>query len=384
MKKFSTQHSFIAARAMATKGPLVLTGDQIEASIMAELPRHGINLSGAIVRQMLDNLTSGAGAQFATDSLEAPLLNPSIMTPLQFLQAWLPGFVRVLTTARKADELMGIATVGAWEDEEIVQGMLEPIGQAVPYTDYGSIPFSSFNPAWTARTVTRWEHGFRVGLLEEARAGRVNISSAGEKRNASTLALDIVRNRVAFFGYNGGANQTFGMLNDPNLLPYETAIPSAAAGNPTTWADKTFLEITRDLRFAFSTLRTQSGDVIDIGRTQLTLAIASNCYDYLTVTGPDGLTSVIEWLRQSYPTVRLVSVPEYNEANGGENIFYLYAESVDDGSSDDSRVITQLVPSRFFSLGSERRAKNYIEDFSNATAGALVKRPWAVVRMTGI
>ena len=44
----------------------------------------------------------------------------------------------------------------------------------------------------------------------------------------------------------------------------------------------------------------------------------------------------------------------------------------------------QIVPAKFQALGTEKQAKGYVEDFSNATAGLFVKRPFAVQRLTGI
>jgi len=44
----------------------------------------------------------------------------------------------------------------------------------------------------------------------------------------------------------------------------------------------------------------------------------------------------------------------------------------------------QLVQTKFQTIGVEKRAKTYVEDYSNGTAGVLCKRPWAVVRVTGI
>jgi hypothetical protein len=82
--------------------------------------------------------------------------------------------------------------------------------------------------------------------------------------------------------------------------------------------------------------------------------------------------------------MRIVSAPQLNAANGGDNAAYMYAESVEDDSSDDSRVWLQCVPAKFQVLGVEKRAKSTIEDYTNATAGAMLKRPYAVVRVSGI
>ena len=43
-------------------------------------------------------------------NLVAPLTTASVTTPIQFLQAWLPGFVEIITAARRIDNLVGITT----------------------------------------------------------------------------------------------------------------------------------------------------------------------------------------------------------------------------------------------------------------------------------
>jgi hypothetical protein len=73
----------------------------------------------------------------------------------------------------------------------------------------------------------------------------------------------------------------------------------------------------------------------------------------------------------------LKTAPELNAANGGANVAYLYPESVNDGATDDSRVWAQLVPSKFQTIGVAKLAKNYVEDYSNALAGVMCKRPYA-------
>ena len=60
------------------------------------------------------------------------------------------------------------------------------------------------------------------------------------------------------------------------------------------------------------------------------------------------------------------------------------AENVNDGGSDGGAVFVQCVPARFLTIGVEKRAKNYLEDYANATAGVMCKRPYAVYRISGI
>jgi len=318
---------------------------------------------------------------WAMDAIEPTVTTGSIPVPIQFLQNWLPGFVYVITAARKIDDLVGIMTSGSWEDEEVVQGVLELTGKAKPYGDYQNVPFSSWNPNWERRTIVRFEEGMQIGMLEEARASRARIDTASSKREAAALALEIERNKVGFFGYNNGNNRTYGILNDPGLPNY-TSVPNGASGSP-LWSSKTFLEIQKDILTAISTLRNQSQDQIDPQEVDITLAIATAAVDYLAKPSDFGI-SVRQWLREAYPRIRVTSAPEFNSANGGANVFYLYAESVKDLSTDDGRTFIQVIPAKFQVLGVQQLAKGYLEDYTNATAGVMCKRPYAVVRRSGI
>ena len=374
MAKPSVVHSHIFGRDVR---PVEMTAE--DCADFAQLAQLGINMSSGFVTEQAAHLL--AGAAFGMDDNQGLITTASISNPVQFLQSWLPGFVRVITAARKIDELIGIATVGKWEDEEIIQGVLEPLGEAAPYGDYTNIPLSSWNLNFERRTVLRWEKGIKVGLLEDARSARVRVNNAAEKRSAAALALDIVRNRVGFYGFNGGANRTYGFLNDPSLPAYVN-FAATGTGSTTTWSTKTFLNITADIRGMFAALQAQSQDMIDVEKTPTTLAMATNVFQYLSVTSDFGI-SVRDWMRQTYPKCRVVSAPELNLANGGANVVYLYADKVDDGGSDGGTTWVQMVPAKFQALGTEKQAKGYVEDFSNATAGVMVKRPYAIVRRSG-
>lgn len=351
----------------------------------AALTGVGITLPASVIRGMVEHLD--AVAMDGNDVGIAPpplngLTTPSIAAQIQFLQAWLPGFVRVLTAARKIDEIIGLQTVGSFEDEEVIQGIIENTGVAVPYTDHGNIPLSSWNANFERRTIIRFEQGMEVGYLEDLRSARVRISTAAEKRTSAALGLDIQRNRVGFYGYNSGANRTYGLLNDPGLPAYVN-LPNGAGGTP-YWSGKTFVEITSDIRLMVSALRTNSKDTIDPATTGMTMAVATKAVDFLTVMNTLGSQSVLQWIQATYPKIRIVSAPELDDANGGIGVVYLFADRVEDGASDDSATFAQLVPAKFITLGVEKRAKTYVEDYANATAGVMVKRPYAVVRYSGV
>lgn len=331
----------------------------------------GINFSSGVIDEI-----NRIQSSYAMDSIQQPLTAQSLTTPIQFLQNWLPGYVQIVTAAREADEIIGRATVGSWEDAQIVQQVIENTGSPVPYTDSGNIPLTDWNPNFVTRAVVRFEQGLNVGALEMAQSARMRIDTAGQKRYSAGEQMEIQRNAVAFYGYNAGHGLTFGFLNDPNLPNYVN-VPNGG------WATATFLEIQQDLLTAIQALRTQSQGRIKPDRMACTLTLPTNSIDYLSTTSDFG-NSVREWLTETYPMIRVVDAPQLNLANGGANVFYLFADAVPDSGTDDHRTFIQVVPATFQLLGVEKGAKGYKEDYSNATAGSMCKRPYAVVRRSGI
>ena len=348
--------------------------DNFDAAQYQSLAKMGIHIPTPAVREMMKFQHSMDTA--AMDSLQPTVTTGSVGTPVQFLQNWLPGFVFVITAARKIDDLIGILTTGSWEDEQVVQGILERTGQTSVYDDYTNVPLSSWNTNFNYRTVVRFEEGMKVGNLEAARSARLRVDDSGMKREAAALSLEITRNTVGFVGFNSGDNNTYGFLNDPGLGSYTQVADGVGGYN---WSQKTFLEIQKDILTAIQALRFQSQDTIDPETVPLTLAVATGSVDYLATTSDFGI-SVRDWLTNAYPKVRVVSAPQLNGAYMSDNVFYLYADQVQDMSTDGGRVWIQPVPTKFYVLGVQQLAKAYEEDFSNATAGAMCKRPYAVVR----
>ena len=330
------------------------------------------------------DMAKAYGAQVAMDSLASAITTPAIPGLIQFMQYWMPGQVFAMTAAREIDNLVGLSTMGEFADEQIVQEFLEPTGYPRPYSDYGNAPLADWNMTFPFRTIVRFELGMRVGVLEEERSARVRVNSGQTKRESCGVNLEITRNLVGFNGYNSGNNNTFGFLNDPGLPAYVT-VANGASGY-SEWSTKTFLEIQSDLLTAFVQLRTQSKGNIDPKKMPTVLGIATNAVDYLSVTSDFGV-SVWQWLKENYPMVRVQDAIQLNTADGaipGGGVFYLYAERVGDLSTDDGKVWVQPVPQKFRVLGVQKLTKGYQEDYANAIAGVMLKRPYAVVRYVGV
>ncbi len=361
----------------------------VDGSIDKLLQAHGIGFCRGVLDQMMQGAALGFDvhngvAMDTNTSIQQPLSVPSITTPLQFLQNWLPGIVYYATAQRTIDEIIGIDTVGSWEDEEIVQQALELTGSPVPYSDSGVVPLSNWNLNFITRHVVRNELGMRVGKLEQARSARVRVDSGEVKRQSCTVQLEITRNLIGFYGYNSGNNQTYGFLTDPNLLPYNNVAVGAVSG-AYTWALKNANEIISDILTAMAGLQTQSQGLINPEKTALTMVVPTNSVTFLSQVSTLITQSVKQWLKANFPNVRIISCPQYDLANSNANVFTIHADTIDDGASTDNRKTwTQVVPAKMQFLGVAMQAKGYEEDYVHATAGALCKRPYAMYRVTGI
>lgn len=318
------------------------------------------------------------------DSELAPsVTTASIGNPVQFYQAWMPGMVNIMKAPRKIDDLLGVQTIGDWADESVVQAVLERSGNAGAYSDGNNENLADWNVNFETRSVFRGEIGVQVGRLEQERAAKIRVSDGDEKRFAAIQALEIQRNDIGFYGYNDGANATYGMFNDPGLAAYGT--PVADGGN-TEWALISYLGIVNQLIQFFAQLQNQSNGLVDPKSQPTVLAIPVSQDQYLSKTSTNGAQgySVRQWLRDNYPMCRVVTAPEFDGADGGANVAFLYADTVGNSGSDDQRTWAHMCPARLKTLGVQQLTKGYREDFSNATAGVMLKRPYANTAWSGI
>ena len=339
------------------------------------LRKIGIVLDRKVARQM-----------FAADAQQPTVTVPNASAPVQFLQNFLPGLVVINTEPRMIDSLVGLTTAASWDDEEIVQAIMEMTGEAVPYGDTTNIPYSNWNINYAIRTIVRFEMGMQVLNLEEARSAKQNVNSAEWKRKACAKMLEVIRNQVGMSGFNNGVNQTYGFLNEPSLPAYVT-VANGALGSP-SWSQKTYLEITADIRQALYGISQTSLGLIDVDRAMMTLALPIGYNTYMSVQSQFGNT-VRDWLENNYKNLRIEYAPELLGAVGGQNGMYTYADVVEattfnEASTDDNRTFDQYVPARYMVQGVEKLVKGTREGYLNATAGVLLKRPYAVFRSAGI
>lgn len=321
----------------------------------------------------LENL--GVGLRAMDAALTGPAVANGAMLS-HMLQTWLPGTLRVVTQVRNIDEIAGITTVGRWEDDSINLRVAEPVARAELYGDTTNIPLADYRQSFESRGIVRFEQGFSVGKLEDARQSANGYQSADEKRRAATESLDISRNQVGFYGFRQPDTNVYGLLNDPGLPAFgSAAVP---------WLSADFDDLVAEFTDMINQLEVQMGGKLQ-DSAELALVLPTGYRSMFSTYSPSASgTTFRQWLKENFPKLRLVTTTEFKDANGGLDVAYLFVENAAEQDESDitGASLVQAVPVRYQVLGSENRIKGYIEDAINATAGIFVLRPWAFARRT--
>ena len=322
---------------------------------------------------------SSEGVKYVMDSMPTQgVTNPTAQVPVQFLQHWMNKIITVVTQATTADEFLGRSTYGEWYQESVVLRLRELTGSVRPYGDHAQAPLARYNYNQEDRTLVRFAQGILTGALEEARLAAMGqkASAYESDRAALGLAFKLNTNAVAFFGYNLGYNKTYGILNDPNLGPYQQ-VPATSSGD-TQWAKKDFYQIVTDLNVAVAELQKQCAGIFIPSKHAFKIGIALSCDQFLNQVNQYGI-SVRQYIANTWPKAELVVIPEFDGALAGDNVFYLKLEEL-----AGNPVVEQIVPAAVRLVGSVPRASGLYELYTDATAGCFVEQPLGIVRFFGI
>ncbi|MFA6213387.1 MAG: major capsid family protein [Candidatus Obscuribacterales bacterium] len=330
-----------------------------------------------------------AGFGVATmDAQTAP--HSAYNTPVlnQFLQNWLPGAVRAFTAPRRAEELLGFVQAGDFADESIVARFIEMFGFVQTYGDLADVPRAGYNMEFLSRQVVRFQGGIQTDKLESDRMSKIGISDLDEKRASLARSFAITENLVAFNGYTGV--RCYGLLNDPNLPAYETVAATGTGSSP-LWSTKTTALQMADILTSVKTLYQQTKTAFDPRKEAFTWAVGTNVAmalaNIIAVSGTPVAYTLGSWVKEQYPNIRIITIPEFDAANGGADVWYMYKETtVDvDNSTDDGSTITNLLQQRMFMLSAlPTKSGGSMENYASAQAGVFVKRPILVTRWSGM
>lgn len=294
--------------------------------------------------------------------------------PAGLLTTITPEIVKVITRKRTADDLVGAKRkVIDWATEDLIIPVLEHLGEAESYSDYGRPAAVSLNPSYVRAGHKRFSTEFIVGDLESEQLAKTKISAESEKAAACLETLAIKQNNIAIFGTpqpEGSAYAVYGLLNNPDLPPYTQTT--------TTTATATFDTFYADIQAMITKVLSSGKGYVDTD-SQMVMAISPNRANLLGMVNQFG-RSIREVVKENYPNLKWVLSPELQGAyTGNLDTIYLrvdvenlagVSETAIQGFSEFGRTSPQ------YQDGNAR-----IQIVSAGSTGAIVYRPYLYARM---
>lgn len=262
--------------------------------------------------------------------------------------------------------------------QEYYVPMVERLGSSVPYNDYDDAISAGINLSFDKTGHYRFSNNVVVGELEEAQLSAANVNARDYITSASSEALMIEFNRVAFNGYvdNGGKNLVYGLLNNPSLNAYENSTKK--------FADMSWEEVVTFFSSAMAKIRKQSGNNIQRG-SKLRAVVSAKAFDYLRLKYTNLGVNVLTEIQRSMETIgvefKIISAIELDNANANQDVIYFILENNLGGVSDT----TTLGYSEIARMGNVVVGSSYtMQKMSVGTTGAVVFKPAFVLRYTNI
>ncbi len=291
--------------------------------------------------------------------------------PSCLLSYWDPKAIEILTQKRSARDMFREVKKGNFASSQIHFSTEELVGSTSAYSDFSNNGATNMNYNFPYRQVYRFQTVISIGDLEAEMAGEAQISAIANKQRAALTMLDIDANKFYLHGVDG--MQIFGILNDPSL---PAAITPLSNNSKVLWEEKTSIERYNDILALFGELVKNLGGNIDAS-SKLVLALSPSL-NVMLGAATDFNISVLDMLKKYFTQLRIVVVPELNTAEGVQTIC-LYPEEVLGQVTGEC-----IAPEKFRAYPAYRRESSTIQKVASATAGAVLYRPLAFVRMTGM
>lgn len=304
-------------------------------------------------------------------AMDADLITvPNAGIPAELLAFFDNKAIEVLTAKRSATEIFNEVKKGDRTTPFAKFRMVEHTGYTQPYSDYSDNGKSDVNYAYPVRENYLFETVINYGDLEEAEASKAKINLVGDKQMSAAHNIAIDTNKFYLNGVAGLKN--YGILNEPSL---PSAIPALTGADGNTWADKTGMEIYKDILEMVKDISVRMGGLVD-ATSQLKLIVGPSRNAELLKMNEHGTETVLSLIKRSMPNLTVVVVPEYDDATAKVQ---LIAVNVDGQATGEMAFSEKLIAGRVVP-----HLSHFGQKFMAGVYGCVLYRPACVSTMTGV
>lgn len=324
---------------------------------VSELAPNGITYVGGTPQI----LTASIKSQLAMDNDLVTTPNGGILAALtQYID---PELVRVLYSPMPLTGVFPEVQKGDWTTKNMTFPVVEGAGKPTSYGDWNDNGTTSANVNFEHRQPYLFQEFIRVGELEQDTYGEARINLASELQISCALSLNKLSHEIYARGVQG--LQNYGMLNDPNLSAY---IPSTQK-----WVGQTDpLIIFQDVQKLFTKLVEQTKGLVK-SNDPLKLLTSPRMEAALAATNMYGL-NVNKVIKENYPNLEVVGVPEYETAAGDVAQLILPSYMGSDNVQLPFNIKMRVHPII-------QKASGYIQKRTQGCYGALIRRPIFIAQM---
>lgn len=323
-------------------------------------------------------------ARMAMDA-QSPLVTTSNSSiPAQFTTYIDPKVIDVLQAPMRFAEILGEAKKGDWTTETAIFEMVEPTGETAAYGDFSNNGTTGINFQFPNRQSFHYQTITQYGEKETARLGLARLDYKAKLDVSSALTLNKFQNLT--YGFGVANLQLYGIANDP-ALPAAILPAFKAYGGGATYRQwilggvviATPNEIYLDFQSMYSQAISLSNGLIDES-TPMVLAFAPGSAVALGSANSFGVKAK-QLIKDEYPNIRFIQVPEYNSANGlvSGNFVQLIPETVM-GQDVATSAFTEKMRAHAVVPG----LSSWAQKKSQGTWGSIVYLPYAVTSMIGV
>lgn len=303
--------------------------------------------------------------------MDAASLTPTLVgTPNAGIPNYLttyvdPKVIEVLVAPMKASAVVGETKKGDWTTPVAAFIQAEPTTKIATYGDYSADGDSSANINYPNRQAYFFQTWTRWGERELDMAGAGRVDWAAQLNYASALGIAKGLNAIYLFGVSG--LQNYGLTNDPRL-----PTPVASAVN---WATAAAEDVYNSIIAMWKLLQSQSQGLIE-QTDLLRLALPPTALADINRTNSYGL-SAAKLLKDAFPQMELVSVPEYDSVSG--RLVQMWAPVIEGQESATCGFTDKMRAHRIETYSSYFRQKK-----SAGAWGAVIFRPLACTQLLGV
>lgn len=334
----------------------------------------GANLTDDHVRGMSAEQLARLGVSAVKGITDSAIGAPSVsnytaLSPAAYLS---PRAIRQIYIDQEWHKLAGRTQEGTFFNDNIVTPVWGRKGSALVYGDRVQAPLVTLIHSDVTRDTVQFhiakEDGYRE-LGQDALTGR---NTPAEKEAAAMSAVRFAMNNAIFYGVAG--QRTYGITNEPNLDAYVSVAK--------TWPSATYAEIQQDIINMVIDLQDKSRGLVD-ENANMTLTLPVGFAGVMQKVNSYDQKSLKVWFAENYPNSRIEYVNAFKGANGGANVAYLV---VDSGSFEGEAVTgieaTNQADAHVI-ITAQTTVGPYTE-YAGSTAGALVRHPQFVTRISGV